>query len=637
MKGKPSIQTESLPESGEPEAAYGGIVDMLVGEGHLTQQQIRYALRIQKKLETPGLLLDVLKEVGYITGEQIKKAIRENRLSMRLGNLLVELGYISEQALDNAIQIHETEVPKRRLGEILVSHNFISEKALLEVLSLQLGFPFVDPDLTEVDMGLFTRVPDRWYDNYQFVPIRREKTGVLVAFADPLNKRELDIAAQAIGEIILPAIASPQSIQKAIEHGRNGARTAHQLRSHSKDSVVGIVDALLIAAVEGGASDIHIEPLKDRLRIRFRQDGVLTHHRDYPKDIIPSLTSRLKVMSEVDITEKRRHQGGRLVFEKKGMKFDLRVSFYVTVYGEKIVLRLLNRQNELLELEELGMAPRILDRFIEDALEQPSGVVLITGPTGSGKTTTVYSSINRLNNPHTSILTAEEPVEYLIDGVSQCSINPKINLTFEETLRHIVRQDPDIIVIGEIRDNFSAEVSVQAALTGHKVLTTFHTEDSIGGLIRLLNMDIEAFMVASTVVSVLAQRLLRKVCSACAAPYTPRPVELQRLGCRPEMLNGVKLVRGTGCPECRYTGYKGRVGVYELLVPNDLVRNAIIEQKTTYELRSISVESTGLVTLLEDGLAKAAAGITTLEEVLRCLPRLQKPRPLGEIRRTLGM
>jgi len=278
----------------------------------------------------------------------------------------------------------------------------------------------------------------------------------------------------------------------------------------------------------------------------------------------------------------------------------------------------------------------MLERFIEQALEQPSGVILITGPTGSGKTTTVYSSIQQINSPQISIATAEEPVEYLIDGIAQCSINPKINLTFEETLRHIVRQDPDVIVIGEIRDNFSAEIAVQAALTGHKVLTTFHTEDSIGGLIRLLNMNIEAFLVSSTVVSVLAQRLLRRVCPSCAAPDTPRPGDLQRLGYTPEAVAGARFMQGQGCSECGYTGYKGRIGVYELLVLDEMVRNALIEQRTSHEIRNICIESTGLVTLLEDGIVKAAAGITTIEEVLRCLPRLSRPRPLGELRRTLG-
>jgi type IV pilus assembly protein PilB len=278
----------------------------------------------------------------------------------------------------------------------------------------------------------------------------------------------------------------------------------------------------------------------------------------------------------------------------------------------------------------------MLSRFLEDAVYQPSGVVLVTGPTGSGKTSTIYSCIHALKSPQVSIVTAEEPVEYVIDGVSQCSIDPKIDLTFEETLRHIVRQDPDVIVIGEIRDTYSAEVAVQAALTGHKVLSTFHTEDSIGGLIRLLNMDIAPFLVSSTVVSVLAQRLLRRVCPHCAVDTKPTPIQLQRLRCSLGDLAGADFKKGRGCKMCKQTGYKGRVGIFELLVLDERVRTAILERKTSFEIRHISIDHSGLVTLLEDGLVKAGTGMTTLDEVLRCLPIFSPPRPFVELRRLSG-
>jgi type IV pilus assembly protein PilB len=262
---------------------------------------------------------------------------------------------------------------------------------------------------------------------------------------------------------------------------------------------------------------------------------------------------------------------------------------------------------------------------------------MVTGPTGSGKTSTIYSCINKINSPQISIITAEEPVEALIDGVSQCSINPKINLTFEETLRHVVRQDPDVIMIGEIRDTFSAKIAVQAALTGHKVLTTFHTEDSTGGLLRLLNMGIEAFMISSTVVCILAQRLLRKVCPECRVSYSPTASDIRRLGCQSIDLTEARFYIGRGCSYCRHTGYKGRVGVFELLLPDEAVRSAILEQRTSQEVRRLSIESAGLVTLFEDGLVKAAAGIISLDEVFRCLPRVQKPRMLKDLKRMVGM
>ena len=348
------------------------------------------------------------------------------------------------------------------------------------------------------------------------------------------------------------------------------------------------------------------------------------------------LTSRLKIMSNANITEKRRHQGGRITFEQNGNNFDLRASFYVTIHGEKIVLRVLNKMNQLVSIDNIGMQPRMLKKFIDDVIDIPSGVMIVTGPTGSGKTTTVYSCIQHLSTPQISIITAEEPVEYVMEGIGQCSINPAINLTFEETLRHVVRQDPDIIVIGEIRDNYSADIAVHAALTGHKVLTSFHTEDSISGLIRLMNMDIEAFLISSTVVCVVAQRLLRKVCPECGIPFKPSTENLKRLGYSIKDIKEFTFKKGTGCAHCRYTGYRGRIAAFELLVLNEFVREAILKHKSSYEIRKISVETSGLVTLLEDAFFKAAMGITTVEEVLRCVPKLIEPRSLPEIKRLLG-
>ena len=397
------------------------------------------------------------------------------------------------------------------------------------------------------------------------------------------------------------------------------------------------VNDILRNAVAHGASDIHIEPMKDKLRVRLRLDGVLVQSLDLPVDAIRPLTSRIKVMAGADIAEKRRHQDGRMMFEHDGAKIDLRVSFYSTIHGEKIVLRLLNNRSHLLDIHELGMAPRVLERFRNDVLDVPSGVVLITGPTGSGKTTTLYGAINHLNNINTSIITAEDPVEYMISGINQCSINAKIGITYEETLRHIVRQDPDVIVIGEVRDRFSADTAIQAALTGHKVLTTFHTEDSIGGLLRLLHMDIEAFLISSTVVSVVAQRLVRRVCPSCREKHELTPDEIRRLGYNPKESGPIVFSRGGGCTQCRHLGYKGRTAVYELLILNEPVKEALIQRRTSYEIRRISTESTGLVSLLEDGILKAESGLTTFEEIIRTLPRLAKPRPLAELRRLQGV
>lgn len=615
--------------------SYGEIITFLIKEGNITEEQAAHAARIQNKLSTSRTMLDILKELGLVTEDQIRHAIRINQVSMRIGDLLVEIGVINKEKLEAAFGIQKKEGKGKKIGEVLVEQKFVTEKKLIDTLSLQLGYPFIDPSYMTIDMSLFTMGNPKWFKNYHFVPVKREGDDILIAFSDPLDQHDIKGAVDIFGPAIKPAIASEAAILRAIDKNATGAVGAGEIVDSS--SVSGIVNVILISAIEQGASDIHIEPLRDKLQVRFRQDGILVHFRDYPPDVILPLTSRMKILSGSDIAEKRRHQGGRISYECKGQELDLRASFYATIYGEKIVLRVLNSLDQLIPIDEIGMQPKMLKRFLRDALEVPSGVMLVTGPTGSGKTSTVYSCINHLNNPQTSIVTAEEPVEYVVDGIAQCSINPKINLTFEETLRHIVRQDPDVIVIGEIRDNYSADVAVNAALTGQKVLTTFHTEDSIGGLIRLMNMDIEAFLISSTVVCVLAQRLLRRVCTECGKPYKPSLDELRRIGYSTKDILGSDFKKGPGCSACRHTGYKGRIAVFEMLILNEKVRDAILNNKSSFSIRKLSMESSGLVTLLEDALLKAAFGETTIDEVFRCIPRLINPRPLAEIKRLSGV
>ena len=617
-----------------PSNAHGEIIDILIKEGLLTEKQAVHASRLRTKLVRPKPLLEIVKELGYVTNEHVTAAIRKNKLSMRIGSLLVEMGLISESDLEAAFQIQRTSQTSQKLGEVLVNNNFIKEFKLLEALSLQLGYPFIDPRFTSLDISLLHQVPMPYRSKAAYVPIERQDHQVVVAFANVLDMDDQEEARTIFPEGILPAIATRESIIETYQRFERGAQAKESV---DDDSAAGIVERIILDAIDLDVSDIHMEPLPDRLRIRFRRDGVLEPYKDFPREIIPNISSRIKIMCKADIAEKRRHQGGRILFEYPGGELDMRASFYVTIHGEAIVLRLLNRQGNLIDISSIGMFPRILKRFVDGALSRPSGVVIITGPTGSGKTTTVYSCIHHLNTPLLSIITAEEPVEYVIPGISQCSIDPKINLTFEETLRHIVRQDPDVILIGEIRDNYSADVAVQAALTGHKVLTTFHTEDSIGGLIRLMNMDIEAFLISSTVVSVVAQRLLRRICPECSQPYKPSPGELQLFGYTQATIQGSNFRKGTGCSHCRYTGYRGRIAVFELLILDEMVRAAILERRTSFDIRKIALESAGLVTLFEEGLVKASEGLTSLDEVMRCLPLVLKPRPLEETRRLLGV
>ncbi|MCF8044444.1 MAG: Flp pilus assembly complex ATPase component TadA [Desulfarculaceae bacterium] len=612
----------------------GEIASLLAEDGIVTEDQVRYAMRVKEKLATEKNLIETLKELKYINDGQIKQTLRTHHLSLRIGDLLVELGYLSKDRLNAAIELQKQDKGKR-LGEIILENRFISESAFLEILSVQMGFPYVDLAFAEIDTGLTGKAPVKWCESHRFVPVRVENNRPVIAFADPLNESDIKGAKELFGENFTVAISSPTSIQLTLEKIKSGKIKNRDVVDES--TVRGIVDTVIGKAIEEGASDIHIEPLRDRIQIRFRIDGILVHHKDYAQNILPMLASRLKILSGSNIAEKRRHQGGRISYEYKGNTFDMRLSFYITVFGEKIVMRILNRIDQIISIENIGLQPKMMNRFLMDVLNVPSGVLIITGPTGSGKTTTLYSCVNHINSPQTSILTAEDPVEYVMDGVSQCSINPDIGLTYEETLRHVVRQDPDVIVIGEIRDNYSADVAVHAALTGHKVLTSFHTEDSISGLIRLLNMDIEAFLISSTVVCVMAQRLLRRICPFCVQPYTPTPYDLKLLGYAPGHVRRYRFLKGQGCRHCRHTGYKGRLAVFEMLVLNEDVRDAVLNHKSSYEIRKISIETSGLVTLMEDAISKATAGLTTMEEIFRCVPRLIPPRPINEIHRLQGL
>ncbi|MFO1372457.1 MAG: ATPase, T2SS/T4P/T4SS family [Candidatus Competibacteraceae bacterium] len=615
------------------------IAKFLVEDGILTDEQLAYAMRVRAKLSSEKPLLSILNEIGYVSPEQQRATLRKYRVSVRIGALLVELGYLREQDLRAALALQRESGSSKKLGDILLENHLIEENKLIEVLADQLGFRQITPDLGDVDRKLLDKANPNWYLQRHLLPVRVENNRVLVAFADPLDQRVRQEAARLFGPDLVPLIASKRAIRETLEAYKRHTQNllAPRIQIDETAQVVELVNTLLLEATHARASDIHIEPMKDQVRIRFRCDGVLSVHKTVDKQLAPSLSNRIKILAKADIAERRRHQDGHITFEdpKTGRQIDIRVSVYITIYGEKLVLRLL-RKAQLVPLDQIGMFPRTLSRFFDDALDLPSGIVLITGPTGTGKTTTLYSCVNYLNSIDRSIITVEDPVEYVIEGISQCSLNPKIDITFETTLPHILRQDPDVIVLGEIRDCFSAEAAIQAALTGHKVLTTFHTEDTIGGLLRLMNMNIETFLISSTVVSVLAQRLLRRVCPQCAEPYQPNSTELQRLGYKRHDLEGATFRHGRGCSACRHTGYQGRVGIFELLILNVMVKDAIIQKCTSHEIRRISLDTSGMVTLLEDGLIKAAQGETTLAEVFRYLPRLDKPRPLAEIKRLVG-
>ncbi|MCG8683798.1 MAG: Flp pilus assembly complex ATPase component TadA [Desulfobacterales bacterium] len=612
------------------------IVQLLIEDGLLTKDQAVYAGKVTSKLHNKRALLDVIKELGYITEQDIRTSLKKNQGKIRIGDLLNGLGYLTKDHLEKALAFQKQGEEQKKLGDILIDHNYISEDNLTEIISLQMNIPIIDFISRDPEPELIGLAELEQFKAYGFLPFKTLESGaVQVAFSDPLDPQSINQAKRIFKTIEEGIIRKGELEEKFLQLQSDMESGQDELSS--KFNVVDIANQIIESAFHQDTSDIHVQPLEDRVRVRFRQDGVMVHYKDYPSSIHAKLCSRFKIMCGADIAEKRRHQDGRLLFKHNGIKFDLRMSFFVTVYGEQIVMRLLKTQEQLLGIDEIGMLPNTLERFKEEILTIPSGVIMVTGPTGSGKSSTVYSCINHINKPDITIITAEDPVEYKINGVAQCSIKTNIGRTFEETLKHIVRQDPDVVVIGEIRDLFSAQTCIQTALTGHKVLTTFHTEDSIGALVRLLNMNIEPFLVSSTVVCVIAQRLLRRVCRDCAVPYHPDLSELRRLGTSHAEMADARFLKGRGCPKCRYTGYKGRIAVIEMLIPENMIRDAVLAKKTTHELREIGLEHAGLLTLFEDGLVKAAIGLTTLEEVLRALPRVSKPRPLSVIRRIVGV
>lgn len=631
---------ELLPETGETLAANdlgGAIANLLIAEGHLTSKQLAYAQRVRSKLVTPKTLLAVLQELQLVNAEQLRDALGAHRVSMPLGALLVELGLIRSTDLQVALNIQQATQPKKKLGEILVERHFIREQQLAEALSYQLGFPYVTPNFAELDLDLLGRVQSNVYADRNFIPTGRRDGRTVVAFADPLDHRDAEIAQQFFGPDIILAVATKQAIQEAITLY---VQSTAQVRIPAPDefSIIGMVSTVFEEAIQAHVSDIHFEPMKDRLRVRFRRDGVLMLHKDFPKNLAVSITSRLRVLAKPTAGEQRQSQEGRVLYEdpQRGFSMDMLATFYTTLHGKKIVLRLLNKQHDLLDLASIGMAPKMLERFRTEGLDTPNGLVLLTGPARMGKTTTLYGCMNYLNTVYNSVVTVEDPVEHTFDGITQCAVASGTEATHAEALYHLVQQDPDVIVIGELHDHATAEAAIQSTLTGYKVLATLQTEDSIGGLQGLHTSQVEKLFLSSTSVCLVAQRLLRQVCTACAEPYILTPWELQRLGYTPHDFQDARAKIGRGCTHCRFTGYQGRVGVFELLFLDEPVKEALLSKKTAYQVRRIGLESSGLASLFEDGVAKAAKGLTSFQEVIRFLPRLSKPRSLRDLVRVLG-
>ncbi len=605
--------------------------EAMVKDGLITDEQLKRALRVQATLEDPKQLGEVLIELGYATRQAVQEAVTRHGKHLRLGEMLVEQGLVTDETLDMALTLQQERGV--RLGEALIELGAINERTLLRNIAHQSGASYIEPSLTMIDPAVLQGVSPDYLEHNCFLPFSCDEEGVTTVVVTALGDEETERAvAELITGEIRYALGPAETIRATLADLRGfRQRPADGEVRAAEEAVVELVNTVLRQAIEEGASDIHIEPMADKVRVRYRIDGVLVYKTDLPSELLAKIISRIKIMAQANITEHQRHQGGRLMFAIGEREYDLRLSLYVTVYGECAVLRVLNKEMGLVDLTDLGMTPGMLLRFRQDVLDLPTGVVLITGPTGSGKTTTLYSSLAYSNDVTRKIITAEDPVEYMLEGIIQCSIYEKVGRGFGETLREIVRQDPDIIVLGEIRDHTTAQVAIQAALTGHKVYSTFHTEDSIGGLLRLMDMDIETFLISSTVISVVAQRLLRRICPKCRTPYVPSSREVQAVGLDVRAVREYEYFKGRGCSHCMYTGYKGRVGSYELLILNEPVKEAVIGKRMAHEIRRISVETTGLVSMREDAIAKVVQGHTTFEEVLKHTPRTFSLRPLQQI------
>jgi type IV pilus assembly protein PilB len=573
-------------------------------------------------------------------------------MSSKLGDLLVKENLISQQQLKEALEYQR--VNGGRLGNCLIRLGFVTDDEITAILSRQYGVPSINLSFFDIDPSIVKLIPVETAQKYQILPLSRVGSTLTIAMIDPTNVFAMDDIKFMTGFNIEPVVASETAIREAIDkyYGSthaielkkvmediavidqklDGDDTSLELASEEEAidlegleqaaeeaPIIKLVNLILSNALKRGASDIHIEPYEKEFRVRFRIDGVLYNIMNPPLKLKDAITSRIKIMSKLDISEKRLPQDGRIKVKMKNdgkiKDLDFRVSVLPTLYGEKVVLRLLDKDNLMLDMTRLGFESESLKKF-ESAILKPYGMVLVTGPTGSGKTNTLYSSIAQLNKIDTNVMTAEDPVEFNVPGINQVQMKEQIGLNFAAALRAFLRQDPNIILVGEIRDFETAEIAIKAALTGHLVLSTLHTNDAPSTISRLMNMGIEPFLVATSVHLICAQRLIRRVCKECKEEVSTLAQTLIDAGFSPTEAKKLATYRGKGCPTCNGTGYKGRVGLYEVMEINDDLRELILIGASSLELKKKAIEH-GMITLRASGLQKLRDGVTTLEEVLR--------------------
>lgn len=567
-------------------------------------------------------------------------------MSVRLGELLTKASLISQNQLKEALRVQKETGGK--LGETLIKLGFVSEEDITECLSQQFGVPSINLQHFEIDSSVIKFIPGDVARKYNILPVNKTGATITIAMADPTNVFAMDDIKFMTGYNVEPVVASELGIKAAIDN-YYGTTSSLELKKVMEDlqqaetadlevleddeeldvsaladsaeeaPVVKLCNLILTDAIKRGASDIHIEPYEKEYRVRFRMDGILYEIMNPPLKLKDAMTSRMKILAKLDISEKRLPQDGRIKLkiklEDKNKELDFRVSVLPTLFGEKIVMRLLDKDNLRLDMTKLGFEPESLARF-EEAIFKPWGMVLVTGPTGSGKTNTLYSALSKINSPEVNIMTAEDPVEFNLPGINQVQMKESIGLNFAATLRSFLRQDPNIILVGEIRDFETAEIAIKAALTGHLVLSTLHTNDAPSTINRLMNMGIEPFLVATATQLIAAQRLVRRICQQCKEPVDMNPQAVANLGFKKEEIGTFTIFKGRGCEKCNNTGYKGRVGLVEVMVIDDDIRDIILSGGTAIDIKRKAIEN-GMITLRRSGLVKIKEGITTVEEVVR--------------------
>ncbi|MFC7373009.1 GspE/PulE family protein [Fictibacillus iocasae] len=543
----------------------------------------------------------------------------------RVGDILVEAGIISQEILQQTLKEKRR---KQKIGDALIEKGYLTEQQLIEVLEFQLGIPHISLFRYPIDEKVISVVPKEFARRHFLIPIKIDSDKLFVAMADPMDFTVVDDLRLSTGFQIERAIAAKEDIIRA--HNKyydlddsvselmdllpQGTSLEEDSRMTEENSpIVKLVNQTILHAVQQKASDIHFDPQETKLVVRYRIDGVLRTERNLPKHMQNMLTARIKIMANLNITENRLPQDGRIKVNLDMHPVDLRVSTLPAIYGEKIVLRILDLGSTLNNLDNLGFNRINYERFTS-LIKQPNGIILITGPTGSGKSSTLYAALNRLNTEEVNIVTVEDPVEYQLEGINQIQVNANVGLTFASGLRSILRQDPDIVMVGEIRDTETAEIAVRASLTGHLVLSTLHTNDSIGTIARLTDMGVEPFLVAASLSGVVAQRLVRKVCRDCQQHVRATEREKEIFAKRGMKIENV--TRGKGCGTCSMTGYKGRIAIHEILVVDEHIRQLIMNNRPILELRDYALKN-GTIFLIDDGLLKVKKGLTTTEEVLR--------------------